>query len=216
MFNRVLAFAALLAATACSNAETAAPSAAGIQEGRDYVVLPTPQPTSAPGKIEVVEVFGYWCIHCAHLDPTVTEWKKTSPDDVAFRYMPAVFSGGVDEFFARAFYTAETMGVLDKTHSDMFKAAAVDRKIKSPDDIVNFYAERGVDREAFQATMNSFAVNAKIARTKQTLPGYALEGTPGLIVNGKYRVLNSQGGWDKTMAVVDQLIEMERRSQKGG
>lgn len=216
MLNRAFAFATLLVATACSNAETAAPAAASIQEGRDYVVLPTPQPTSAPGKIEVVEVFGYWCIHCAHLDPTLDTWKKTMPADVSLRYVPAVFSGGVDEYFARAYYTAETMGVLDKTHGEMFKAAAVEHRIKSPNDILNFYAEHGVDKQTFEATMNSFAVNAKIARTKQMLPGYALDGTPGLIVNGKYRVLNSQGGWEKTMAVVDQLIVMERAAKKGG
>lgn len=215
MLNRVLAFATLLVATACSNAETAAAPAADIQEGRDYVLLPAPQPTSAPNKIEVVEVFGYWCIHCAHLDPTVQKWKKTMPEDVSFRYMPAVFSGGVDEYFARAFYTAETMGVLDKTHSDMFTAAAVDRRIKSPGDILDFYTSHGIDREVFEATMNSFAVNAKIARTKQVLPGYALDGTPGLIVNGKYRVLNSQAGWERTMSVVDALVARERAANSG-
>ena len=37
---------------------------AAIVEGKDYVVLPKPQPVATPGKIEVIEFFSYHCIHC--------------------------------------------------------------------------------------------------------------------------------------------------------
>lgn len=212
MFNRLFAVAALGLMAACSAPVPAVAQVAEPVAGTDYVELPAPAPTSSPGKIEVLEVFGYWCIHCAHLDPSLEKWKKTIPADVAFSYVPAIFSdGGVDEVFARAFYTAETMGVLDKTHSAMFTAAAVERRIQSPDAILDFYAEKGVDRGNFEATMSSFAVNAKVARTKQSLPRYAIDGTPAMIVNGKYRVLNRQdGGWERTLQIVDFLVAKER------
>ncbi|GIX35485.1 MAG: thiol:disulfide interchange protein DsbA [Lysobacteraceae bacterium] len=187
----------------------------GLVEGRDYTRLDPPQPTADPGRIEVLEVFGYWCIHCAHLDPVIEKWKKNLPADVDFRYVPAIWQGGVDEVFARAFYTAETMGVLDRTHSPMFVAAAVDRRIRSPEDILAFYADQGIDRDQFEATMQSFAVNAKVARVRQTLPRYGVEGTPTLIVNGKYKAMARAGGtMEELMQVVDKLIERERAAMK--
>jgi thiol:disulfide interchange protein DsbA len=208
MFSRLFALA-LIAAAPVAMAQT--PAADGLVEGRDYSVIDPPQPTADRSKVEVLEVFGYWCIHCAHLDPILEKWKQRLPADVDFRYVPAIWQGGVDEFFARAFYTAETMGVLDTTHSPMFTAAAVDRKLRGPDDILDFYADQGIDRAQFEATMNSFTVNAKVARVKQTLPRYGIEGTPTLIVNGKYKTMARQGAtMNDLMATVDKLIARER------
>jgi thiol:disulfide interchange protein DsbA len=208
MLSRLFALA-LLATAPLAPAQT--PPADGLVEGRDYTLLDPPQPTADRSKIEVLEVFGYWCIHCAHLDPILEKWKQAQPADVDFRYVPAIWQGGVDEFFARAFYTAETMGVLDTTHSAMFTAAAVDRKLRGPDDILAFYADQGIDRAQFEATMNSFTVNAKVARVKQTLPRYGIEGTPTLIVNGKYKAMGRQGTtMSELMVTVDKLIARER------
>lgn len=212
MLTRLFALALIVAAPVA----LAQTPADGLVEGRDYTLIDPPQPTADKSKVEVLEVFGYWCIHCAHLDPILQKWKKGLPADVDFRYVPAVWQGGVDEYFARAFYTAETMGVLDKTHSAMFTAAAVERKTQSPDAILDFYADQGIDREQFEATMNSFTVNAKVARVKQTLPRYAIEGTPTLIVNGKYKAMaRGDGTMDDLMATVDKLIARERAALKG-
>lgn len=210
MLSRLFALA-LIAAAPVAMAQTPAD---GLVEGRDYTLIDPPQPTADRSKVEVLEVFGYWCIHCANLEPVLQNWKKSLPADVDFRYVPAIFQGGVDEYFARAFYTAETMGVLDTTHSPMFTAAAVERRLQSPDAILDFYAEQGVDREQFEATMNSFTVNAKVNRVKQTLPRYRIEGTPTLIVNGKYRAMAGQGGMEQLMANVDKLIARERAALK--
>ena len=48
--------------------------------GVDYVEIPNGKPF-APlnGKVEVVEVFGYTCIHCAHFQPQVAAWKRKQP-----------------------------------------------------------------------------------------------------------------------------------------
>lgn len=212
MLTRLFALA-LLAASPLALAQS--PAADGLVEGRDYTRVDPPQPTADSSRIEVLEIFGYWCIHCANLDPVMQMWKKSLPADVEVRYMPAIFQGGVDEVFARAFYAAETMGVLDVTHSAMFTAAAVDRKIRSPEDIYRFYAEQGVDREQFESTMESFTVKAKVNRVKQTLPRYAIEGTPTIIVNGKYRAMAVQGStMEQFMATIDKLIARERAAMK--
>lgn len=208
--NRVLAVAMLGLASACQAQSPAPAAAAGFVAGTDYDLLDPVQPTATGDKIEVFEVFGYWCIHCATADLAIKSWLAKLPADVMFSYVPAIFSGEVHEIYARAFYTAETMGVLGKTHAGMLKAAAVDRTIKSPEDIIAFYVAQGIDRGAFEATMNSFAVNAKIARNKQSLPRYGIAATPTMIVAGKYRVM---GGAEQMLKVVDFLIEKERAAK---
>lgn len=213
MLNRLFALALVGAVVACSGPVPA--QADTLVAGKDYVELPQAQPTTSGDKIEVVEVFGYWCIHCAHLDPTIAAWKAKQPEDVAVSYVPAVFSGGIEEVFARAFYTAETMGLLDKTHTLMFTKAAVERSVRTPDDIIQVYVDAGVSKADFEATMGSFAVNAKIARTKQTLPRYQIEGTPTLIVAGKYKIsVTREGGFERMLQVADQLIARERAAKK--
>lgn len=216
MMSRLLGSVALitmsaLLATACS-AQT---PPAGFAEGEDYQRIEPPQ-ASPSDTIEVVEVFGYSCIHCANADPVIQNWKKDLAEDVSFVMMPAVF-GGVWEAFARAYYTAETMGVLDKTHAAVFRAVHVDRRpIRGLDDIAELYGEHGVDAEQFLATMNSFAVNAKIERARQTVPRWGVTATPTMVVAGKYRVTAraGEGSFERMLRVVDFLVERERAERR--
>ncbi len=213
MLHRLLALLALGAATACS---AQAPTAEPFQVGRDYHLIEPAQPTSSGDRIEVIEVFGYSCGACAGFQPLVSEWKKKLPEDVQFSYMPAMF-GGIWEQFARAYYTAETMGILDKTHEDMFKAMHVERRIRSGEDIPAFYGGYGVSAQEFAATMNSFAVNAKVGRSQQQVPRYGVSSTPTLVVAGKYRIEVGQNNTHARMLeIVDFLVAKERAARSAG
>lgn len=206
MFSRSLALLLLGAATACS-AQT--PTAEPYKAGTDYLLIEPAQPTSSGDKIEVLEIFGYSCNHCASFQPKIDSWKKTLPEYASFQYMPAVF-GGIWETFARAFYTAETMGLLEKSHNEMFNAVHVARSVQSEAGISKFYEQFGVSEADFAATMNSFAVNAKVARAQQLVPRYGVSGTPTMVVNGKYRVeASTVNSHERMLAVVDYLIEKE-------
>jgi thiol:disulfide interchange protein DsbA len=180
--------------------------------GRDYFVVQPAQPTDAPaGKIEVMEVFSYACIHCAHFEPMVATWKKKAPANVHFTYMPAAWSPPW-EMVARAFYAAEALGVLEKTHSAFFDALHVAHvPIQTMDDVAKWYSQSaGVDPAQFLQVANSFAVNAKIQRSKQSMPRFGVDGTPTLIVAGKYRITGqSAGGLEKMFDVADFLVQQE-------
>lgn len=212
----LLAVAALLALPAAAQTPPAA-GAEPFQAGRDYFPIEPAQPTSSGDQIEVIEVFGYSCIHCAHLAPQLAAWKKTLPSDVKLDYMPAVF-GGIWEVYGRAYYTAQTMGVLEKTHDPLFEALHTEkRRIGSLDDLAAWYAEHGVDKAQFLATMESFAVNAKIAQAQAQVPRYGVDGTPSIIVEGKYRVVAPrEGSFTKMLQITDWLIEKERAAKKAG
>ena len=182
--------------------------------GVDFVELGEAQTFGNGPGIEVVEVFGYGCVHCATLQPLIGAWKAKLPQDVDFIYVPAVF-GGAWEAWARAYYTAETMGVLDRSHEATFKAIHTERApIRNLGDIAGLYTRFGVDEEQFLATMDSFAVNAKIARSSQQVPRWGVDATPTLVVAGKYRVMPPRsGGFERMLDVAEFLIARERAAR---
>lgn len=189
----------------------AADAADAPREGIDYTVLATPQPTYGQGGIEVAEVFAYTCIHCANLQPTINTWKPTLASDVRFVYVPGAF-GGVSDNFARGYFAAEALGLLDKTHDAAFKAVLIERSIQtgSVEEIADFYASHGADREAFLSTMQSFAVDAKINRARQFALRTNVNATPTLIINGKYSAIANERGADGLLKTVEWLVAKER------
>ena len=201
------------AATGTAPVVAGAPSGPAPVAGTDYVELANGQPY-APlnGQVEVVEVFGYTCPHCAQFEPLITAWKRKQPADVRVTPVPAAF-GGYWETYARAFFAAETLGVLEKSHEQMFNAIHVARQLgldATPEQVGKFYEQYGVDATTFANTMKSFGVETKLNRAKQFATRSQIEGTPSIVVNGKYLVPVGAGGFGKMLQTVDWLVAHER------
>ncbi|HMB56623.1 MAG TPA: thiol:disulfide interchange protein DsbA/DsbL, partial [Arenimonas sp.] len=160
------------------------------------------------------EVFGYVCIHCAHFQPYVDAWKKKLPADVRYEYVPAAFGNPWDNF-ARAFYAAQMLGVQEKTHDAVFNAIFVDHSLAanaSLEQIADAYGKFGVDRDKFFSTMRGYEVSAKLNTARQFAIAGAVDGTPTIIVAGKYRLKETTDrGAEGMLATVDFLIARERR-----
>lgn len=172
------------------------------------------QPTSTGKKVEVVEMFWYGCPHCNSLEPYVNRWLKKKPANAEFVRMPAIFNQKWEPH-ARAFYTAEILGVLDKIHHAMFEALhGQKRKINSDAEIKKFFLEHGVSEKDFDRVYRSFAVEAKIRRSKDMSQRYGIRGVPALIVNGKYRTgAQLAGGNAKIFRVVNFLVDKESKGK---
>jgi protein dithiol oxidoreductase (disulfide-forming) len=200
-------------------------AAAGYVEGEQYTRLASPQPTSAPGKIEVVEMFSYACPHCFHMEPELEEWLKDKPDDVVFTRLPVVFRPDW-ELLAKAYFTAEILGVLDKTHEALFEAIhEKNQRFGDEAAMQAFFASQGVSAEDFKKTFDSFAVAVKVNNAKLMTRRYAITGVPTLIVNGKFSTSASLIGVnekglsvkelnERALKVVDYLVEQEREAGK--
>jgi thiol:disulfide interchange protein DsbA len=160
----------------------------------------------------VAEVFAYTCIHCANLQPTIDPWKPTLGSDVRFTYVPAAF-GGPGDNFARGYFAAEAMGILDKTHNETFQAFFVDRKFKTaaPEEVADHYASLGADRDTFLSTMESFAVTAKLNRARQFALRTGVQATPTVIIAGKYSAsMTGDRGPAGLVETIDWLVQKER------
>lgn len=198
---------------AAGAADAAAPVAAEV--GKNYFLIEPPQPTASGDKVEVLEVFSYACIHCAHFQPYADEIKAKLPAFAEFSYMPAIFNDQW-EAFARAFYTAQSLGLLDKTHQAMFDAVHRDhRAFRSFDDIAAFYGEHGADVEKFKQIATSFEVESKLARSRSMVPKYGVDGTPTIIVDGKYRVTGASAGGYPQMVALIELLARKAHDEKG-
>jgi thiol:disulfide interchange protein DsbA len=191
-------------------------AAGGFQEGKHYQLLATPQPTASDDKIEVLELFWYGCPHCYQLEPELKDWLKQKPDDVAFVRIPAVL-GPTWELHARAYYTAELLGVEDKIHTPLFERLHKQRKpVRNAAELREFFKAQGVSEADFDKTFKSFAVITKTNRAKQAREMYGLTGVPTLVINGKYRTTAKLAGGNKQMLqVTDFLVTKEREASAG-
>ena len=156
--------------------------------GQQFEVITPEQPTVSGEKVEVTEFFSYACPHCHHFEAPLQQWLKANGGKAKFVQVPVIFR---DEWrlFARAFYTAEALGVLDKTHATLFEAIHnLKRPFKTEADLAKFFAEQGVKQQDFNKAYASFAVDAKLRRSEEMTRRYSVNETPTLIVNGKYRV----------------------------
>lgn len=179
-------------------------------ESKGYQEITPPQPTQNPDKVEVIEFFWYGCPHCYSFEPTLAKWLKNKPENVEFVRQPAAFSDLWGDH-AKAYFTAEALGVLDKVHDDFFDAIQNKKQaLRTEDQLAKFFVEHGVDENQFRNTYKSFLVDAKLRQAKAMAPRYGVTGVPAIIVNGKYKITGRLAGSKENMInVMNQLIAQE-------
>ncbi len=218
LLKNLLILVAGVVATSASGAEDAAKTAPRQwQVGQDYFLVEPPQPVTGD-KIEVTEVFSYACPHCAHFQPYAEELKSKLPANAHFELLPAVFNAQWEPF-ARAFYTAKSLGLLDKTHQALFDAIHRDHQpLHSIEDLANlFYTNYGANPGNFLSTASSFVVEADLTRGNDLVHAYHIDATPSLIINGKYRVtgLSERGiGFPEMVQITLDLVKQEAAANK--
>jgi thiol:disulfide interchange protein DsbA len=194
---------ALIAAIALS------PLASLGQPRPPFTEVNPPMPTEADGKVEVAELFWYGCIHCYNLEPALESWQKKLPPDVQFRRIPAVFNQRWAHD-AAIFYTFEAMGLLDKLHRPFFDAIHRDRlQSDNPVALEEWLKKNGVDAKKFNETLKSFGIQSKVRKAAQLTLASKIDGTPAIVVQGRYQVAAGDGMLDN----VNQAVNLARKQK---
>jgi thiol:disulfide interchange protein DsbA len=206
--KRLVLLAIIVPATICYGQTST------YQANVHYEILPEAVRTTNPDKIEVNEVFSYTCNHCFDFESVLHPWVAQLGDDVDFQRTPAIWHPSV-EVYAKAYYSAVYLDVLDKIHMPLFDAIHVRKKpIKSAQDIADFFSSQGVDKESFSKVYHSFGIASMINQAKARIRSYRTQGTPEIIINGKYRVSTRKaGGFQGMLNVASFLIDKERRAK---
>jgi thiol:disulfide interchange protein DsbA len=220
MIRRLLALLALAMATQAP--------AATYESGKHYTLLPQPQRTNVPaGKVEVMEVFSYGCPACNKFLPAMKKLKATLPANAQVTYLPASWNAAENwPLFQRMYLTAQTLGVAEKAHDEVFKAIwmtngelsiveadgqRLKKKLPTIEDAAKFYQRvTGYKAADFVAAAKSFSIDMKMRQADAQIIAMRVSGTPTIIVNGKYRVNNeSLESTDAMIDVVKFLVAKE-------
>jgi len=181
------------------------------QEGVHYSAIKNAPTTTTP-KVKVIEAFSYMCTHCNDFEAYVTTWKERQKDNIEFVRYPVVFGRSSWELYARAYVTADLMGIADAAHGPLMNKLWKEKTIlKSMDELAGFYAGFGAKPEEFVATSKSFAVDAKLRKEQKDMQVADIRGTPSLIINDKYVVAagTAVGSFQQLLEVADFLIGKE-------
>lgn len=179
--------------------------------GEHYRVLDAPVASAAEdGQIRVIEFFLYSCPHCYAFEPKLEAWLQDKPGNVVFRRVPVMFGPG--PIYARVFYTAKALGVLEKLHEDIFNTIHKRHKpLREPQAIRAYFVAHGVDGKAFDQAFHSAAVDKAVAHARQLTKTYGVLGVPSMGVAGKYWTgPRMAGGFEPMLDVVNFLLERER------
>ena len=190
--RRVAVFIALVLASTLMPA-LARPAAAPLVPGVDYVTIADGKPWAPlAGKVEVVEVFAYWCPHCAEFKPRFDAWAARRPANVRVAYVPAAFDQ--EDPAGRAYFAGLRAGVIPRAHDALFRAIHTDQTLPrnaTTAEYAAFLAPFGATASALEASMRSAAVAADMQRARDFEMRTGVESTPSLIVNGQYLILGA-------------------------
>jgi thiol:disulfide interchange protein DsbA len=216
MFKRLsFLFVGLALTAACSAGPADTAAAPTYTDGQEYVATTTPRRLDpAKGKVEVVEVFSYGCIHCAHYEPKAEELQKELPKGTVFRSVPAAFNEAWLPY-AQAYYAAEKLGVAEKAHAALFKAIHEEHyPLRTIGELADWYAAHyGVDSRKFLEIAQGKDVQRQIDADTKVIQGWGIDGTPTLVVDGKYRS-NQIKDFDELNGVAKYLVDRELKGNK--
>jgi len=183
-----------------------------VEEGFDYRVLPITQPIDAKGKVEVIEFFWYGCPHCYEFEPELKGWIKRQNKDVVFKKVPIAFREELMPHI-QLFYALETLGKGDALNDKvMFAMHRENKRLLNENEIADWVAAQGVDRNAFLAAYRSFAVLSKARAANQLGNAYRIDGVPTVAVQGKYITSPSiAGSRAKAVNIMDFLVNKVRK-----
>jgi thiol:disulfide interchange protein DsbA len=185
---------------------------AQIVEGRDYEKLPQVHQQAQSNKVEVLEFFGYFCIHCKKLDPILRQHVRTFASDTYYRPVHVVWEPNMMTF-ARLASAVNSTGLKNKANPAIF-SAMFDQKINLGDEmqLKKWAASQQIfDGKKLISAYDSFAAKADAEAMQKLTKEYNVEATPMVIVGGKYKVLMKD--FNQSMPIIDALVDKVRQER---
>jgi thiol:disulfide interchange protein DsbA len=198
-------------------------------EGTNFeVITPAQHTTVAAGKVEVMEVFSFACPSCNRFQPVIAALERSLPANAQMVFLPASFLPDEDwVVFQRGFFAAQALGIEARTHQAIYDAIwetgelqTIDtdtHRLKNPlpsiEDVAKCYERlSGIKADVFLAAARSPAVDAKMKAADAQITAMRIPGTPGLVINGKYRVLtDSLQDLDDLITLIQYLVDKETK-----
>jgi len=168
-------------------------------------------------KVEVRKFLGYWCPHCASLEPHFNKWSKTLDSTVKIRRTPVAFRPWQEEL---AILLLVIESFANKNHSalhlEVFSAIHQSRAL-SPSTTVSqlqsFAASILKEPEAqIKSRWDSFSVRTRLTNEKRLVTQFGVQGIPNVIIQGRFmtspsRVQHAAAQRDQVLNVFFQTLD---------
>lgn len=203
MLKRILL--ALLLLPALAFAET-------FVEGQDFTLIKNSQPSKAQ-TVQVQEFFSFGCPWCYKVEPAVEKWLQQQGNNVQFSRVPVIFNKDW-VYYAKAYYTAELLGLNQKIDPLLFKAIQTDKQnLTNNQSMIDFFIKQGVDKEtAESAFTNSTTIDLKINESNALMAKDQINGVPAFVVDQHYKTdLKMAKGPERLLEVLDFLVKKSRK-----
>lgn len=215
---RLLRTASIIAVALLSVAVTAQEQ---YQEGVHYELIEPTVHTGISDKVVVSEFFSYGCGHCFNFEPLLESFETRLPEGVVVQRIPVIWNNNPGmKLLAKTYYAAQILDVLDPVHGAMFNAIHRQRKrIATPEAVRAVFVDRGVDAKKFDRAFNSFGTDSMVRQAAARTEGARINGTPSLMVNGKYRIGTRQAGSQANMLKIAAFLadkELARVNKAAG
>lgn len=170
---------------------------------------------SPKGKIEVIQFFYYGCPHCFDQQPLIEDWLARKPDDVSFRFIPALR----DEKWVpltKAYFALEKLGEVTRLHRPIYDVINFDGvQLSDEAKLFDWLARNGVERNRFLEVYNSDEIKAKVEEARKLTTTYGIRATPTLVVGGRFAFSSGTAGSHyEAIRLLNQFIGQIRGGSK--
>jgi len=176
------------------------------QEGVHYDLITPNIQTGISDRVVVTEFFSYGCGHCFNFEPMLAAWEKRQPENIVVQRSPIAWNAGA-RLLAKVYYTASVLDVMDPMHDAIFRAMHLQRKrLATPEAFRAVFVDNGIDAGEFDKAFDSFGVNSMVRQADARMRGARINGTPSLMVNGKYRIDTRKAGSQANMLKIAEFL----------
>ncbi len=213
----LIAASFLVSIAACAQEEAPAPSVAKYVEGKHYTKLSSPVPSvvDTSKNVEITEVFRFGCPACARFEKAVISWKQTAPEYIEFVKSPVIWNKATEKR-AEAFFAGKALGyeqeaanaIFDAIHVNSSSAKQANSVLTKNEEILDMLVSLGAEPEKANKMLTSFGVKSMVNKADGRARSFAVNGTPEIFVDGRYRVTTSNAqNYGDMLAIATYLSE---------
>ena len=178
------------------------------QEGVHYELIEPAIHAGISDRVVVTEFFSYGCGHCYNFEPLLESFESRLPDGVVVQRTPVIWNNNSGmKLLAKTYYAVEVLDVFEPVHGAVFNTIHRQRKrLSSPEAVRAVFVENGVDAKDFDRAFGSFGIDSMVRQAAARTEGARVQGTPSLMVNGKYRIDTRQAGSQANMLKIAAFL----------
>lgn len=188
------------------------------EEGVHYELIEPAIHTGVSDRVVVTEFFSYGCGHCYNFEPLLESFNARLPDGVMLQRTPVIWNNNPGmKLLAKTYYAVEVLDVFEPVHGAVFNAIHRQRKrLSSPEAVKAVFVENGVSDSDFDRAFGSFGIDSMVRQAAARTEGARINGTPSLMVNGKYRIDTRQAGSQANMLKIAAFLADKELARLAG